>query len=207
MPILSTWCLSSLILFLCCYTLYLNFKDRGSDDEINASSASSENVVRLNKRVLVGIFCKAGDVERRSLVRSIMYDRYNTDAADVLFVIGQSYDVYDKIIVHNEAELYRDVFQLPVKENMDSGKTYAYYKTLIERQKSGEMRSYDYVMKADSDSFIRVDRLLDFLDGLPKGPSYIGAMNQAVMHNRVMYATGMGAHADFQHSRLRADPA
>ena len=139
------------------------------------------------KRVLVGFFCKAGQAERRALIRSVLHRKYNPSLVDITFVIGQSSDEVDNQLVTLEHRLHGDIFQLSIKENMDEGKTFAFFKAVYERRQSGG-KSYDFVVKADSDSFIHPLNLLKRLEQIFPERAYIGCM---VKNFGITYATGM----------------
>jgi hypothetical protein len=74
-----------------------------------------------------------------------------------------------------EARAYGDVLVLDCAENAEEGKTYTYFASLPAMLGSGGAgRPYDYVMKVDDDTFLRLDALVDTLRSAPREDMYCG---------------------------------
>jgi hypothetical protein len=70
-----------------------------------------------------------------------------------------------------EKETYQDVIQLDARDTYDS----LTYKTVeLLKYMETEVQEYDFLMKIDDDTFVRVDRLVQFLSSIPKEKSYAG---------------------------------
>jgi hypothetical protein len=150
--------------------------------------AASPNALDLSsrKRVLIGFFCTAGDLERRMLIRSILYERYDQSRIDVRFVIGGNESDRLLLLEHN---LHRDLFRLThIKENMEEGKTFTFFKAVHDLQREGILPVYDFVMKSDIDTFVHPTNLLNRLQAIPQKRVYSGCM---VQNYGITYATGM----------------
>lgn len=92
--------------------------------------------------VLVGVFTMDKDMERRELIRAT-YNihresrKVGTEGVKVLFVMGQPVpELADKVALESEREstllpllrlVYGDLLILDIKENMNDGKTHAYF--------------------------------------------------------------------------------
>ncbi|KAG2643606.1 hypothetical protein PVAP13_2KG322400 [Panicum virgatum] len=111
--------------------------------------------------------------ERRDIVR--MAYALQPPAArarvDVRFVFCSVTDPVDAALVAVEARRHGDVVVLDCAENMNDGKTYAY---LSSAPRLFAAAPYDYVMKTDDDTYLRVAALADELRGKPREDVYLG---------------------------------
>ncbi|KAL2613249.1 hypothetical protein R1flu_024941 [Riccia fluitans] len=130
--------------------------------------------------ILIGIMTTAKKTERRHLLR-IAYRAQTTQLADVevKFVIGKMQDEADKILVGMENLVYGDIIELDCQENMNHGKTFTFFSSVSEMAEPnssgmGKGRSYNYVMKTDDDSYVRVDNLARHLSPLARTDLYYG---------------------------------
>lgn len=146
------------------------------------------------KTLLLAFFATAKEFERRSLIRSIVADRYDTDKVDVMFAIGQPETVQEKAIVELERRAYGDIFNVTMHENMNEGKTLRFFKDLLIRERSGELPKYQFVMKADTDSFVHMENLITRLRKLSTEYTYMGRPSTKDSHqgHPYPYMIGMG---------------
>ncbi|KAG8373533.1 hypothetical protein BUALT_Bualt11G0034100 [Buddleja alternifolia] len=84
---------------------------------------------------------------------------------------------------------FNDIIILNCLENMNNGKTYTYFSSL-----PGILTTrYNYIMKADDDTFIRIKRLALSLQPLPRIDMYYGFVIPCPSMNPfVHYMSGMG---------------
>lgn len=94
------------------------------------------------------------------------------------------------MLVGVEILLHRDIMILNCRENMDRGKTYAYFSNVA---KLFSDAPYDYVMKVDDDAYFRLGKLAETLRGMPRAEVYYGLNNFCSTRRRVTeYMLGMG---------------
>ncbi|KAF5725928.1 beta-1 3-galactosyltransferase 16 [Tripterygium wilfordii] len=129
-------------------------------------------------RILIGILTIADQYDRRQFLRLI----YGTQSiptgaqVDVKFVFCNLTKEEQKVIVALEIMRYDDIVILNCKENMDNGKTYTYFSSLPELFNAAGRPNppYDYVMKGDDDTYIRLPKLVESLRPLPRQDLYYG---------------------------------
>lgn len=148
--------------------------------------------------VFVGVFSVDAAFERRQLIRTTYVA--HTKAIDpatgrpapnvqVKFILGRPEKRYARRVAL-EMELYDDLVVLDLKENMNRGKTHAYFKWAhdnatvpINYRLRGDgtpeevgvgFKKADYVVKADDDSFIRLNELERNLRITPREKTYWG---------------------------------
>ncbi|PAN12560.1 hypothetical protein PAHAL_2G273300 [Panicum hallii] len=123
--------------------------------------------------LLVGVLTMPSRRERRDIVR--MAYALQPPAArarvDVRFVFCSVTDPVDAALLAVEARRHGDVVVLDCAENMNDGKTYAYLSSVPRLFAS---RPYDYVMKTDDDTYLRVAALAEELRGRPREDVYLG---------------------------------
>ncbi|KAG9099485.1 hypothetical protein FS749_001166 [Ceratobasidium sp. UAMH 11750] len=116
--------------------------------------------------IFVGVMSMDSAFERRQLIRSTWasHERSrggtsgeqglnNTSRTVVRFILGQPRKDWERRI-KLEQQAYNDLVILPIKENMNNGKTHASTHEHIARSPSPEWVRPDYVVKADDDSFV-----------------------------------------------------
>ncbi|CAM6085288.1 unnamed protein product [Calypogeia fissa] len=141
--------------------------------ELNTSLAKTE-MAQLQKpqkfSVLVGILTTAGAFDRRQRVR-LAYAGQSSHDADftVRFVLGALENDEDRIWVGMENASFGDILVLPCEENMNEGKTFTYFTTVAVMGVK-----YDYVMKTDDDSYVRISNLGKQLAPMPRTDLYYG---------------------------------
>lgn len=120
--------------------------------------------------ILVGILTTASKVDRRNLLR-VAYGIQPTATASVTirFVVGKPHSDEEKLAVGLEALHYGDMLVLDCEENMNHGKSFTYLATV-----AAMAVPYNYVMKVDDDSYVRLENLAQSLQPLPRTDLYYG---------------------------------
>ncbi|CAM0877066.1 unnamed protein product [Alopecurus aequalis] len=134
------------------------------------------DVVRVapDLRLLIGVLTLPDLYERRNLLRTVYaLQQPNLTAAriDVRFFFCRLASEEQRVLVALEAMRYGDVVELDCQENMDRGKTDAYFSSVAAL--FGDA-AYDFVMKADDDTFFRLPQLADSLRRAPREDLYYG---------------------------------
>lgn len=158
----------------------------GEDFRLAGSSGSQ---VAKNFSILMGVFSTAARVERRNVIR-LAYGVQSTEVAEVTvrFIVGRPKTQAERLQLGLEALQYRDVIVLDVEENMNKGKTWRFFSTV-----AAMGVRFDYVMKVDDDSYVRVDNLAASLAPEPRADLYLGYVLPCENHDPYRgYMAGMG---------------
>ncbi|KAG2180587.1 hypothetical protein INT44_003591 [Umbelopsis vinacea] len=106
--------------------------------------------------IFVGVLTMDTKFDRRQMIRDT-YLMYKPDNVIFKFVLGRPRNDPEVIAkLEEEYHKYGDLMFLDIKENMNEGKTYEYFRYMAETYNTTGL---DYVFKADDDSYIRLDRL------------------------------------------------
>ncbi|XP_021755874.1 uncharacterized protein LOC110721067 [Chenopodium quinoa] len=156
------------------------------------SSPSSDDEIR----VLVGILTLPDQYHKRHFLRMI-YGTQSPEGArvDLKFVFCNLTKEDQKVLVALEIMRYNDIIILNCSENMNKGKTYTYFSSLpsIFNNNEGPYPPYHYVLKADDDTYFRLDNLVKSLRPLPREDLYYGYVIPCPsMDPFVNYMSGMG---------------
>lgn len=159
---------------------------------ISPNSSSSDDDVRI----FIGILTLPEKYHRRHMLRMV-YSTQSPERAkvDVRFVFCNLTTEEQQVLVALEIMQYDDIIILNCKENMDEGKTYTYFSSLPKMLKSspGPSAPYHYVMKADDDTYLKLDKLVEFLRPLPRQDLYFGCVVPCQNRNPwVHIMSGMG---------------
>uniref|UniRef100_A0A0E0PUJ8 Hexosyltransferase n=1 Tax=Oryza rufipogon TaxID=4529 RepID=A0A0E0PUJ8_ORYRU len=155
--------------------------------------------------ILVGVHTMAKKHSRRHLVR-MAYAVQQTAAlrgaarVDVRFALcARPMPQEHRAFVALEARAYGDVMLIDCDESPDKGKTYDYFAGLPAMLSSGgggggggEGRPYDYVMKVDDDTYLRLDELAETLRRAPREDMYYGAGLPFLDKESPPFMLGMG---------------
>ncbi|XP_074271893.1 hydroxyproline O-galactosyltransferase GALT3-like [Silene latifolia] len=165
-----------------------------TQDPSNSSITKSSSVDEI--RVLVGILTLPDQYQKRHFLRMI-YGTQSSEGAkvDLKFVFCNLTKEDQKVLVALEIMRYDDIIILNCTENMNKGKTYTYFSSLpdIFNSTEGPYPPYHYVLKADDDTYFRVDNLVKSLRPLPRDDLYYGYVIPCPsMDPFVHYMSGMG---------------
>ena len=161
------------------------------DGIICESSSSNISSSRQTSKVsiLLGVMITIPKAERRNLLR-VAYGIQTSEHADVtlLFVVGKPKNEDERTMIGLEALQYGDILFLDCEENMNAGKSFMFFSTV-----AAVGIQYDYVMKLDDDSYVRVHNLGKSLFELPRTDLYYGYVLPCDNQNAYShYMAGMG---------------
>ncbi|KAL5699219.1 hypothetical protein ACHQM5_030154 [Ranunculus cassubicifolius] len=157
----------------------------------NSSTLNSTLSSTPDMKILIGILTLPDNDQRRHFLR-MLYGIQSAGGAqvDVKFVFCNITREDHKVLVALEIMRYDDIIILNCPENMNFGKTYTYFSSLPE---IFEDAPYDYVMKADDDTYFRLEALVASLRPLPREDLYYGFVVPCdSMDPFVRYMAGMG---------------
>ncbi|KAL6627710.1 hypothetical protein ACP70R_031436 [Stipagrostis hirtigluma subsp. patula] len=161
-----------------------------------ATSSTSEAYTAappVDVRVLLGVLTRPEYYERRALLRLAytLQPRPTRAVIDIRFVLCRLDREEDRVLVSVEAVSHGDVVVLNCTENMNDGKTYAYF-SAVPRIFSGEGERYDYVGKIDDDVYYRLATLADALRGAARRDMYHGFLFPCGVPPEQQFMVGMG---------------
>ncbi|KAK3124039.1 hypothetical protein QOZ80_8AG0639600 [Eleusine coracana subsp. coracana] len=146
---------------------------RGADANSNSGGGYADEAKEFS--LLVGVLTMPKRRERRDIVRMAYALQPQPPAGvarvDVRFVFCNVTDPVDAALLALEIQHHADVLVLNCTENMNDGKTYAYLSSVPRIFASSP---YDYVMKTDDDTYLRVAPLAEELRGKPRDDVYLG---------------------------------
>ncbi|XP_073006239.1 beta-1,3-galactosyltransferase pvg3-like [Typha latifolia] len=136
----------------------------------------TDNVTRKpDFRLLIGVLTRADLYERRHLLRLVYSLQTNLTAQiDIRFVFCRLFKDDQRVLVPLEIMRYDDIMIIDCEENLNEGKTHAFFSSVAKLYNDTGKKPYDYVMKADDDLFIRLQRLIDSLNPMPREDMYYG---------------------------------
>ena len=129
--------------------------------------------------------------ERRGIVRMAYALQPATPAyaqVDVRFVFCGVDDPVDRVLVSLEAARHGDILVLNCTENMNDGKTHEYFSSVPRLFADAP---YDYVMRTDDDTYLRVAAMAAELRSKPRDDVYLG-YGFAVGDDPMQFMHGMG---------------
>ncbi|XP_027066838.2 beta-1,3-galactosyltransferase pvg3 [Coffea arabica] len=160
------------------------------------SSSTSNSSSTDDVRILIGIPTLPDHYHKRHFLRLVYGIQSPQNAkVDVKFVFCNLTKEDQKVLVALEIMRYNDIIILNCRENMNQGKTYTYFSSLPEmlNNTDGPFPPYHYVMKADDDSYFRLENLVESLRPLPREDLYYGYVIPCPsMDPFVQYMSGMG---------------
>lgn len=150
--------------------------------------------------ILVGVHTMPKKHSRRHLIR-MAYALQQTAAlrgaarVDVRFALcARPMPPEHGTFVALERRAYGDVLLFNCTENAEDGKTYTYFADLPAMLGGigGEARPYDYVMKVDDDTYLRLDALVETLRRAPREDMYYGVGLPFMDRESPPFMLGMG---------------
>jgi len=116
--------------------------------------------------MVIGIMCTKDDKANRDWIRKTWMQKHDEFRdAEIYFVIASTNDDFIAI----EKEMNQDILMLDVQENMNKGKSYAWFVYCAKN-----FDGMDYIIKTDVDTFIRLEQLQVLLTNYPKDSLYLG---------------------------------
>jgi hypothetical protein len=126
--------------------------------------------------LLVAVFTSPRYRRLRDAVRET-WARLGTASANetavVRFVIGRTGDAAIDAAVRKESQEQGDIAMLPMRESYEALTT----KTLETMRWAAREWSFDYLLKTDDDSFVRLDRIVRLLRAQPRSGLYMGGFH------------------------------
>ncbi|KAJ1692525.1 hypothetical protein LUZ63_009223 [Rhynchospora breviuscula] len=171
-------CLFLLLTVLVVYPNDLRLQSLFSARSNNGPSILGPVSTRPDFRVLIGIITAPWTFERRHLLRHVysksLWPAKNvTDYLDIHFVICNVTNNEEHIsMLELEIMAYDDIIMLNCTESTMFAKTHSYFSSLPDL--FGRGRPYDYVMKTDDDTYLRLDALVASLRDKPRNDMYYG---------------------------------
>ncbi|XP_047063253.1 beta-1,3-galactosyltransferase 6-like [Lolium rigidum] len=154
--------------------------------------------------ILVGVHTMAKKHSRRHLIR-MAYALQQTPAlrgaarVDVRFALcARPMTPEQRAFVALESQAYGDVLLFNCTESAEGGKTYDYFAGLPAMMLGGggdgdvDVRPYDYVMKVDDDTYLRLDALVETLRRAPREDMYYGVGLPFMNRKSPPFMLGMG---------------
>lgn len=118
-------------------------------------------------RSFIGCFTVHAKRERRDLIRRT-YLQNKPLSIDFFFILGRAANADALQSIEAENSTHRDLATLDIEENMNRGKTYAFFKYALS---SG---AYDFIFKLDDDVYLFFPNLHDRLMFLNRTATYYG---------------------------------
>ncbi|CAI9098519.1 OLC1v1035184C1 [Oldenlandia corymbosa var. corymbosa] len=164
-----------------------------SSSSSNVTNSTSSSIEEL--RILIGILTLPDHYYQRHFLR-LIYGTQSPENArvDVKFVFCNLTKEEQKVFVALEIMRYDDIIILNCHENMNDGKTYAYFSSLPEMLASSSLYPpYHYVLKTDDDSYFRLNNLVNSLRPLSREDLYYGFVIPCLSMDAYRnYMSGMG---------------
>ncbi|WVZ09474.1 hypothetical protein V8G54_014004 [Vigna mungo] len=191
----------TVIFFLCLFAA-INEVRFSSLLRLGRCALSNETATTENQsedlRVLISVLTLPDQYLRRHFLR-LVYGTQTWEGAkvDVKFVFCNLTKEDQKVMVAMEIMLHNDIIILNCTENMNRGKTSTFFRSLPEMFNDtsgvGPYPPYHYVMKADDDTYVRINSLVRSLRPLPREDLYYGfVIPCGSMDPFKHYMSGMG---------------
>lgn len=165
MKIIFLFILLPIIYYYGKYIYIMNSPNMGVPVNWDCNKADME-INRNSTKIFLGVFTKEDNYNRRQIIRDT-YLKNKSNNVIFKFITGRP--TTKKFI--NEIKEYHDILPLDIKENMNKGKTYEYFYTIAEIFNNYNL---DFVIKADDDSYIRLDLMEKDLNTTNNKMSYWG---------------------------------
>jgi hypothetical protein len=147
-----------LVLLSCLVTLVflLSSVGRGANDKSgNWRITPTAVCLEPGRDVLFGIFTTAGKVETRRAIRAqSKVCGLNGKTHATVFVLGRARSRREQADLLKEHAEHGDILELSVEENMNEGKSYHYFREVLER-----LPCFEYFAKVDDDTAFAPERL------------------------------------------------
>lgn len=157
-----------------------------NEEQISATTSTTKKLIT----VLLGVMISSVKAERRSLLRLAYGVQNAAPFADIAvnFVVCKPESQHEKLVVGMERLQYNDMLVLDCEENMNHGKTFVYLSSV-----AAMGIRYDYVMKTDDDSYVRLQNLGRSLSEQPRNDLYYGYILPCENQDaHAWYMAGMG---------------
>ena len=122
---------------------------------------------QLDTRSFIGCLTVFATRERRDLIRRT-YLQSKPVSIDFYFILGRAVDNVMLQSIEAENSTHRDLITLDIEENMNRGKTYAFFKYVT------KLGAYDFIFKLDDDVYLNMANVEDRLKFLNRTATYYG---------------------------------
>ncbi|KAK7265275.1 hypothetical protein RJT34_32893 [Clitoria ternatea] len=181
------------IFFLSVLASINEFRFEGAlSNESLVTNSSEEDL-----RILIAVLTLPDQYLRRHFLRLVYGTQTLIEGAKVVvkFVFCNLTKEEQKVLVALEIMRYNDIIILNCAENMNKGKTSTFFSSLPEmfNETNGPYPPYHYVMKADDDTYVRLNSLVKSLKPLAREDLYYGfVIPCGSMDPFKHYMSGMG---------------
>ncbi|KAI7878728.1 uncharacterized protein EV154DRAFT_576406 [Mucor mucedo] len=164
-------CYSIVVALVVTYTLVYIYKCNAPNLGQPLRWDCSSNNLQLNQinqtKVFLGIFSTRDKLMRREMIRET-YLQHRPDNMEYKFIIVAQ----DTLELQEEISTYDDILLVKMeKENMNAGKTYEFFKMMAGLKRYSD---FDFVLKADDDAYLHLDRIQFDLAHTNRNMSYWG---------------------------------
>jgi hypothetical protein len=154
-----------------------------TNKNIIENSNMANSICSRHYKVLYGIFSMPHKIETRAIVRQKTQCGFNNEIHRVVFVVGMPKKDSDYDIIARESRTYHDIFVLSCEENMNSGKSYTFFKEALE-----QLPCFDFYAKVDDDTAFNPGKLSNKITGIQNNALlYIGRNTKNLDRNFLMY--------------------
>ncbi|KAI9360317.1 hypothetical protein BD770DRAFT_471534 [Pilaira anomala] len=150
------------ILYTLFYLYQLNAPNLGQPLRRDCSSTNNISLDQMNQtKVFLGIFSTPEKYARRQMIRDTYLQSKPTNMV-YKFVLGSMSDTTTEQQATLELEIkqYDDILILGMdKENMNQGKTFEFFRTVAGETITKYHKGIDFVLKADDDAYLYLNRV------------------------------------------------
>lgn len=148
------------------YVYYYNAPNLGQPVRWDCSSNNLQLSQINQTKVFLGIFSTKEKFMRREMIRETYLQHRPGNMEYKFIIVASDNELEEEMTSYNDIQLVK-----MKKENMNSGKTYEFFKLIAEIE---QYRDFDFVLKADDDAYLHLDRIQFDLAHTNRNMSYWG---------------------------------